>query len=117
MCNVRGRHRWCAASTAGAFNHQIAAGVSWHRLPIATHIGDDAREWTGGGPGLVDVAPGNGVIMIMPVRSATRSTIGQRSLPITRWYHIQASGLIGSPTVPSKRSEVSLCLRATAHRL
>ena len=33
------------------------------------------------------------------------STIGQRSLPMTRWYHIHASGLIGSPTVPSSRRD------------
>ncbi len=31
------------------------------------------------------------------------STIGQRSSPTTRWYHSQASGLIGSPTLPSSR--------------
>ncbi len=31
------------------------------------------------------------------------STIGQRPPPITSWYHIHASGLIGSPTVPSRR--------------
>ena len=29
--------------------------------------------------------------------------MGQRSPPITRRYHIQASGLIGSPTDPSSR--------------
>ena len=31
------------------------------------------------------------------------STIGQRLPPMTWRYHIQASGLIGSPTVPSRR--------------
>ena len=31
------------------------------------------------------------------------STIGQRSPPMWRWYHIHASGLMGSPTVPSTR--------------
>ncbi len=35
--------------------------------------------------------------------------IGQRSLPITRWNHRQASGLIGSPTEPSNRSELRSC--------
>src|SRR5690554_7543257 len=29
------------------------------------------------------------------------STIGHLLLPITRWYHSQASGLMGSPTEPS----------------
>src|SRR5262249_48836024 len=55
-------------------------------------------------PGLVAIAPGNGVIMIMPVSVCHQvSTIGQRLLPITSWYQIHASGLIGSPTVPSRR--------------
>src|ERR1700685_1908644 len=56
-------------------------------------------------PGLVGVTPGTGVIMMEPVSVCHQvSTIGQRPLPITRWYHIQASGLIGSPTLPSSRS-------------
>src|ERR671928_1525625 len=55
-------------------------------------------------PGLVGTAPGRGVIMIAPVSVCHQvSTIGQRPLPITLWYHIHASGLIGSPTVPSRR--------------
>src|SRR5215211_8075900 len=55
-------------------------------------------------PGLVGVAPGIGVIMIAPVSVCHHvSTIGHRFLPINSRYHIQASGLIGSPTVPSKR--------------
>ena len=33
------------------------------------------------------------------------STIGQCSPPIFLWYHIHASGLIGSPTVPSRRKD------------
>ena len=32
------------------------------------------------------------------------STIGQRPPPMTFQYHSQALGLIGSPTVPSRRS-------------
>src|SRR5438270_13210636 len=55
-------------------------------------------------PGLVGVAPGRGVIMMAPVSVCHHvSTIGQRSLPIIFRYHIHASGLIGSPTVPSRR--------------
>src|SRR5262249_7801002 len=55
-------------------------------------------------PGLVGVAPGIGVIMIAPVSVCHQvSTIGHRSLPIISRYHIHASGLIGSPTVPSRR--------------
>ena len=38
------------------------------------------------------------------------STIGQRPLPIVFWYQIHASGLIGSPTVPSSRREDRSCL-------
>ena len=37
------------------------------------------------------------------------STIGQRLAPMTCWYQIQASGLMGSPTVPSKRNELKSC--------
>src|SRR5688572_32689750 len=53
------------------------------------------------------VRPGRGVIMIMPVSVCHQvSTIGQRSCPMFVWYHIHASGLIGSPTEPSSRSEL-----------
>ena len=58
-------------------------------------------------PGLVAVTPGTGEIMMAPVSVCHQvSTIGQRPPPITRWYHIHASGLIGSPTLPSSRSDV-----------
>ena len=61
-------------------------------------------------PGLVLVTPGNGEIMIAPVSVCHHvSTIGQRFPPITSRYHIHASGLIGSPTDPSKRSVERLC--------
>ena len=33
------------------------------------------------------------------------STMGQRPPPMTWWYHIQASGLMGSPTLPRSRSD------------
>ncbi len=35
--------------------------------------------------------------------------MGQRLPPTFSWYHIQASGLIGSPTEPSTRSEERSC--------
>src|SRR5689334_21842336 len=61
-------------------------------------------------PGLVGVAPGNGVIMIPPVSVCHHvSTIGHFDPPMTSWYQIHASGLMGSPTVPRSRSEVRLC--------
>ena len=57
-------------------------------------------------PGLVLVMPGSGVIMIAPVSVCHHvSTTGQRSPPMNWWYQIHASGLIGSPTEPSSRSE------------
>ena len=40
------------------------------------------------------------------------STIGVRSSPMCLRYHIHASGLIGSPTVPSSRSDERSCFAA-----
>src|SRR5690606_19984444 len=61
-------------------------------------------------PGLVAVAPGSGAIMIAPVSVCHHvSTMGQRSSPTTLRYHIHASGLIGSPTDPSRRTEERSC--------
>ena len=37
------------------------------------------------------------------------STTGQRSPPMNLWYQIHASGLMGSPTVPSSRSDDRSC--------
>src|SRR5712664_1988506 len=57
-------------------------------------------------PGLVGIAPGSGEIRWPPVSVCHHvSTIGQRPPPTVSWYHIHASGLIGSPTVPRMRSE------------
>src|SRR5437588_13095240 len=57
-------------------------------------------------PGLSLVMPGRGVIMIIPVSGCHHvSTIGQRPPPMNVWYHTHASGLIGSPTEPSRRSD------------
>src|SRR3954451_18328472 len=61
-------------------------------------------------PGFVATRPGSGVIMIEPVSVCHHvSTIGQRSPPIHLWYHIHASGLIGSPTEPRRRSDDMSC--------
>src|SRR6185312_5663034 len=61
-------------------------------------------------PGFVGVAPGSGVIIMPPVSVCHHvSTIGQRLPPICSLYQIHASGLIGSPTVPSKRNELKSC--------
>src|SRR5918996_1655307 len=57
-------------------------------------------------PGLSVVIPGSGVIMIMPVSVCHHvSTTGQRSPPMYFQYQAHASGLIGSPTDPSRRSD------------
>ena len=66
-------------------------------------------------PGFVVVAPGNGLIMIAPVSVCHHvSTIGQFPRPMCSWYHIHASGLIGSPTDPSTRSVDRSCLAGSS---
>src|SRR5580692_11774528 len=61
-------------------------------------------------PGLVGVAPGRGEIIMAPVSVCHQvSTIGQRFLPMASKYHFHAAGLIGSPTVPSRRRLARLC--------
>ena len=63
--------------------------------------------------GFVVVTPGSGVMRIIPVSVCHHvSTIGQRSPPMCSWYHIHASGLIGSPTDPSSRSDDRSCAAA-----
>ena len=57
-------------------------------------------------PGFSVVAPGSGLIMMAPVSVCHHvSTTGQRSPPMCFQYQTQASGLIGSPTVPRSRSD------------
>ncbi len=57
-------------------------------------------------PGLVVVRPGSGAIMMAPVSVCHQvSTTGQRPPPMWVAYHIQASGLMGSPTEPSTRND------------
>ena len=59
------------------------------------------------------VTPGSGVIMIIPVSVCHHvSTTGVRSPPMCSRYQTQASGLIGSPTEPSSRSEERSCFCA-----
>src|SRR5689334_8957352 len=61
-------------------------------------------------PGLAGVRPGSVVIMMAPVSVCHQvSTTGQRSPPMTVWYHSHAFGLIGSPTDPSSRSDDRSC--------
>src|SRR6185437_8057103 len=61
-------------------------------------------------PGLVEVTPGSGVMRMQPVSVCHQvSTIGHFSPPMFLRYHIQASGLIGSPTEPNSRNEERSC--------
>ena len=47
---------------------------------------------------------------IMPVSVCHQvSTIGQRCVPMNFQYQTQASGLMGSPTVPRSRSDERSC--------
>src|SRR5438445_5684901 len=64
-------------------------------------------------PGFVVVMPGSGVIMIMPVSVCHQvSTTGVLPAPMWSRYQIHASGLMGSPTVPRRRSELRSCFWA-----
>src|SRR5258706_9615042 len=66
-------------------------------------------------PGLVVVAPGNGLIMIPPVSVCHQvSTTGHVPPPMFSRYHIHASGLIGSPTDPRTRNDERSCLAGSA---
>ena len=66
-------------------------------------------------PGFRVVTPGSGVIMWPPVSVCHQvSTIGQRSAPMWVWYHIHASGLMGSPTVPRSRSDDRSCFSGSS---
>src|SRR5690625_24482 len=57
-------------------------------------------------PGFVEVTPGSGLIRMLPFSVCQQvSTMGHLLPPICSRYHIQASGLMGSPTLPSRRSE------------
>src|SRR6185312_11241123 len=58
-------------------------------------------------PGFSTVEPGNGQIKMPPVSVCHHvSTMGERPSPTTSKYHSHASGLIGSPTEPSRRSDL-----------
>src|SRR3954463_14353959 len=93
----------------------LGQGVLITRLPsapVGTELPSSSTTSTsmpGNGrvalPGLSGV-DGIGVIMKPPVSVCHHvSMIGQRPLPIVSKYHFHASGLIGSPTEPSSRSE------------
>ena len=95
--------------------HRLPSAAPSSTLPsLSTITGWTPKNGIVAEPGLVGMAPGSGVIRMPPVSVCHQvSTIGQRPSPTTRWYHSQASGLIGSPTEPSRRSD---CAAGLLHR-
>ena len=74
-------------------------------------VGSTPKNGSVAEPGFWSMAPGRGVMRIPPVSVCHQvSTMGQRPSPTTRWYQSHTSGLIGSPTVPSRRSDLRLRL-------
>src|SRR3954447_7906177 len=66
-------------------------------------------------PGVKVVTPGRALIMMLPVSVCHQvSTMGQRPPPMCSQYHIHASGLMGSPTEPSNRSDDRSCLAGSS---
>ena len=90
---------------------EFASGVCGNGVALVVdNFGEDAKEGQGGGAGFGWVAPGRGAIMMPPVSVCHQvSTMGQRFWPMTLRYHIHASGLMGSPTVPRSLREWSRC--------
>src|SRR3990170_7819741 len=61
-------------------------------------------------PGFKVVAPGRADMSMPPVSVCHHvSTTGSLLLPTTEWYHIHASGFMGSPTEPRTRRLVRSC--------
>src|SRR3954464_9085522 len=75
----------------------------------STNIGCTPGKGSVAKLGFVFVIPAIGEIIIPPVSVCHQvSTIGQLCLPICSSYQCQASSLIGSPTLPNTRRDVSL---------
>src|SRR5665213_2274524 len=86
--------RWPASSTSSA------------PMPGSGKVAD---------PGLVVVMPGRGAIMMAPVSVCHQvSTTGQLPPPMWSEYHNHASGLLASPTEPSRRRLVRSCLAGSS---
>ena len=101
----------------GAWRHGFRGRGSRHLRPdlVALFVEDggvDPRNGFVAEPGFSVVDP-EGVIRIIPVSVCHHvSTTGTRSPPMCCRYQTQASGLIGSPTVPSSRIEERSCFAA-----
>ena len=96
----------------GAVMHRWPSSLTAAGLPSSYDHGRlHAEERSRGRARLERAGAGSGVIMMPPVSVCHHvSTIGQRPPPIFSWYHIQASGLMGSPTEPSRRRLDQSCL-------
>jgi hypothetical protein len=82
--------------------------------PLTERESDVLRAARDGGtvaePGLRLVTPGSGAIIAAPVSDCHHvSTIGSSSRPKFRRNHTHASGLMASPTVPSRRNVERSC--------
>ena len=76
-------------------------------LSVSITTGRTPKNGNVAEPGLVGVAPGSGLMRTPPVSVCHQvSTTAHRPSPGTSWYHFQTSGLMGSPTVPSTRSDL-----------
>jgi hypothetical protein len=91
----------------GLADHEVAAVVRGQLLALVVDDGRvDAEEGPRRRARLRDGQPGqrrdrDRARLRLPPRVDDRAAL----VPMLRWYHIHASGLIGSPTEPSKRSE------------
>src|SRR6476661_2900126 len=99
--SIAGQGRVIARYPPPTFTSFPAASRIVARIPGNGNVAD---------PGFVRVNPGSGVMRIIPVSVCHHvSTTGHRPPPMFSWYQIHASGLIGSPTDPSNRSDERSC--------
>src|SRR3972149_7593095 len=105
MSLIKPGHDLLMQSSPPSLIPAVTAGSSTDALPLKT-TASMPKKGRVAEPGFVGQAPGRGVIAIPPVSVCHHvSTMGHLSLPITLWYHIQALGLIGSPTDPRSLSD------------
>jgi len=76
----------------------------------STTFGSTPKKGRQQEPGFMGVTPGRGVMMWPPVSVCQYvSAMAHRESPTTSKYQRQASGLMGSPTLPKMRSEDRSC--------
>src|SRR5689334_16110258 len=110
-------NRWSSPQTVRSMLGQGSRSTRYPPPPLGTLLAWSSTTSAlipGSGrmaePGLVAVTPGSGLIMMPPVSVCHQvSTTGVSPRPMVCRYQIHASGLIGSPTDPSRRSEDRSC--------